>query len=60
MKQQYSPASVAVGDFTGTGTTNEIALVTADNEGIYLSVYRLKNDNGTYSYDTVVKSEKVC
>ena len=60
LQQEYSPASVAVGDFTGTGTTNEIALVTADKEGIYLSVYRLKNDNDTYSYDTVVKSEKVC
>ena len=60
LNQEYSPASIAVGDFTGTGTTNEIALVTADKAGIYLSVYRLKNNNGTYSYDTVVKSEKVC
>ena len=60
LKQEYSPASIAVGDFTGSGTTNDIALVTADNEGIYLSIYSLKNNNGTYSYDTVVKSEKVC
>ena len=60
LKQEYSPASIAVGDFTGTGTTNEIALVTADKEGIYLSVYRLKNNNGTYSYDTVINGEKVC
>lgn len=60
MRHECSPASIAVGDFTGTGTTNEIALVTADNKGIYLSVYRLKNNNGTYSYDTVISSETIC
>lgn len=60
MKQGYSPVSVAVGDFMGTGTTDQIAFTTASAEGITLTVCQIKKDSGgDYSYETL-KEETVC
>ena len=41
LKKVYSPVSLAVGDFTGSGTTDQIALVTADADAVYATVYKL-------------------
>lgn len=41
---KYSPASIAVGDFTGAGVSDQIALVTTENTGIVVSVYKLKKE----------------
>ncbi|MBQ7193017.1 MAG: hypothetical protein IJR98_01430 [Synergistaceae bacterium] len=60
MKQGYSPVSVAVGDFMGSGTTDQIAFTTASAEGITLTVCQIKKDSGgNYSYETL-KEETVC
>ena len=60
MKQGYSPVSVAVGDFMGSGTTDQIAFTTASAEGITMTVCQIKKDSGgDYSYETL-REETVC
>ena len=60
MKQGYSPVSVAVGDFIGSGTTDQIAYTTASSEGITMTVCQItKDSDGKYSYETL-KEETVC
>lgn len=60
MKQGYSPVSVAVGDFMGSGTTDQIAYTTASSEGITMTVCQIKKDSGgNYSYETL-REENVC
>ncbi len=38
IQQEYSPVSVAVGDFMGTGTTDQIAFTTASATGITIHI----------------------
>ena len=55
----YTPAQIAVGDFTGTGITNQVALVTSNNEGVWLNIYTIRQQsNGTLTADKTVE-EKV-
>lgn len=60
MNQGYSPVSVAVGDFTGSGTTDQIAFTTASTTGIELTVCKLEKDSGGKISSKVVKTETVC
>lgn len=60
MNQGYSPVSVAVGDFTGSGTTDQIAFTTASATGIELTVCKLEKDSGGKISSKVVKTETVC
>ncbi|MBQ9527343.1 MAG: VCBS repeat-containing protein, partial [Fretibacterium sp.] len=42
----YTPAQIAVGDFTGTGLKNQVALVTSSNEGVWLNIYTIREQSG--------------
>ena len=38
----YTPAQIAIGDFTGEGITNQVALTTTDKKAIYLTLYTIR------------------
>lgn len=37
-----TPVQIAVGDFTGEGITNQVAMVTADRTGLFLTLYTIR------------------
>ena len=49
MHKVYSPVSLAVGDFTGAGVTDQLAVVTADADAVWITVYKLLEER-VYSY----------
>ncbi|MBQ7217051.1 MAG: hypothetical protein IJS39_13830, partial [Synergistaceae bacterium] len=52
--------SVAVGDFVGSGTTDQIAFTTASSAGITMTVCKIEKDSsGNYSYREIV-TENCC
>ena len=55
----FSPAQIAVGDFTGEGITNQVALVTSDSSAVWLVLHtiRKKSDGSLEAVKT--KEEKV-
>ena len=55
----FSPAQIAVGDFTGEGLTNQVALVTSDSSAVWLALYtiRKKSDGSLEAVKT--KEERV-
>ena len=54
----YSPVQIAVGDFTGEGITNQVAVVTVNTVWqVYLTVYTIHRK---YERDIVVSCRRCC
>ena len=57
--QPYMPASVAVGDLNGDGYRNEVALITEEVIGVFLSIIQLSYANGSFSRTALVDNQQI-
>ena len=55
----YSPVQMAVGDFTGEGITNQLAVITSDANAIWLTLYTLRKNSSNALEAVKTKEEKV-
>ena len=46
--KSYMPVSIAVGDLDGDGYRNEVALITEDVSGVFLSILQISYSNGSF------------
>ena len=53
----YTPIQIAIGDFTGEGITNQIALTTTNKKAIYLTLYTIRKKSDG-SIETVKTKEE--
>ena len=57
--KDYLPASIAVGDLNDDGYANEVALITEDVNGVYLSIFRISYAKGAFSKTAYVNNTKL-
>ena len=55
----YSPVQMAVGDFTGEGITNQLAVITSNADAIWLTLYTLRKNSNNALEAVKTKEEKV-
>lgn len=57
--QPYMPASIAVGDLNSDGYRNEVALITEDVSGVFLSIIQLSYANGSFSRTALIDNQQI-